>query len=71
MYLIKDSVKDLITEVRVHWVSQKSPHFVHLFGIYEDHDTVTLVLEYISGGTLFESLLSNNMQEQDIKLVMF
>lgn len=43
------------------------PNLLHLAGIYEDADTLYIVTEYISGGSLQKYLSSNNFRIQEDK----
>mmetsp|Transcript_421 Transcript_421/g.1035 ORF Transcript_421/g.1035 Transcript_421/m.1035 type:complete len:553 (-) Transcript_421:114-1772(-) len=46
-------------EVKTH-VTMKHPHIVTLFEYFDEPHTVTLVLEYCSGGDLFDAIVRNS-----------
>lgn len=46
------SLENLINEIRVHWILEKCDNMLGLRELYEDDNSVYLVLDYQESGTL-------------------
>ena len=56
MIIESNMVDRFVEEIKLH-KSLNHPHIVKFYDYFEEKDHVCLVLEYLSGGTLFDYLL--------------
>jgi serine/threonine protein kinase len=58
--------KTLIEEIRIHWSLLDCVNVTKLMEIYEDQNSVFLVLEYQSGGTLLKYIIDNKRMTESL-----
>jgi len=56
---IESGVEFLLNEIRVHWALEQCVSVVRLLHIFENDDSIFMVLEYQPNGTLLKTLKSN------------
>ena len=68
---IENGISFLFNEIRVHWALEACVSVVRLIQIFEDSDSVYLVLEYQPNGTLLKSLKSSQkFSEPDVRVII-
>lgn len=65
------NLKQLISEIKVHWVLEKCDSMLGLRQIYEDADFIYLVLDYQESGNLLNKIYENGkFSEAQTKIIM-
>lgn len=63
----------IISEIEIMKVLNNTPNIIHLLNIYENNDTLYLVMEYCDGGSLLSYLeMKNfNLSEHEAKIIIY
>jgi hypothetical protein len=57
----EDRLRQLITEIRIHWELEKCEGSLRLLELYEDTNMIYMVLEYQAKGTLYNQVIKNSV----------
>ena len=68
---IENGLEFLLNEIKVHWALEQCVSVVRLLQLFEDDESVYMVLEYQPNGTLLKTLKSSQaFKEPDVRVIL-